>query len=87
MDEQQKHSETTRPVPPASQPSSRGGPTGTSTPPPGMVKRHRGRHIALIVAALVILGVVLWRWHPWGGPGGGASGAAGASDASGARAG
>ncbi|MFM0669096.1 MdtA/MuxA family multidrug efflux RND transporter periplasmic adaptor subunit [Paraburkholderia sediminicola] len=87
MDEQQKHSETTRPVPPASQPSSSGGPAGTPNPPPGMVKRHRGRNIALIIAALVILGVVLWRWHPWGGPGGGASGAAGASDASGARAG
>ncbi len=52
-----------------------------------MVKRHRGRNLALIIAALVILGVVLWRWHPWGGPGGDASGAAGASDASGARAG
>jgi multidrug efflux system membrane fusion protein len=87
MDEQQKHSETTRPVPPASQPSSSGGPAGTPNQPPGMVKRHRGRNIALIIAALVILGVVLWRWHPWGGPGGGASGAAGASDASGARAG
>ncbi|WP_168793377.1 MdtA/MuxA family multidrug efflux RND transporter periplasmic adaptor subunit [Paraburkholderia aromaticivorans] len=87
MDEQQKHSETTRPVPPASQPSSSGGPAGTSNQPPGMVKRHRGRNLALIIAALVILGVVLWRWHPWGGPGGDASGAAGASDASGARAG
>jgi multidrug efflux system membrane fusion protein len=53
-----------------------------------MVKRHRGRNIALIVAALVILGVVLWRWHPWGGPsGGGASGAASARSASGGRAG
>ncbi|TDY26132.1 multidrug efflux system membrane fusion protein [Paraburkholderia sp. BL6665CI2N2] len=48
-----------------------------------MVKRHRGRNIALIIAALVILGVVLWRWHPWGSPGGAAS----AGDASGARAG
>ncbi|WP_116142309.1 MdtA/MuxA family multidrug efflux RND transporter periplasmic adaptor subunit [Paraburkholderia sp. BL27I4N3] len=83
MDEQQQHSETTRPVPPASQPSSRSGPTGTPNPPPGMVKRHRGRNIALIIAALVILGVVLWRWHPWGSPGGAAS----AGDASGARAG
>lgn len=52
-----------------------------------MVKRHRGRNIALIVAALVILGVVLWRWHPWGSPSGGASGAAGARSASGGRAG
>ncbi|REG57548.1 multidrug efflux system membrane fusion protein [Paraburkholderia sp. BL6669N2] len=48
-----------------------------------MVKRHRGRNIALLIAALVILGVVLWRWHPWGSPGGAAS----AGDASGARAG
>ncbi|RKR46115.1 multidrug efflux system membrane fusion protein [Paraburkholderia sp. BL17N1] len=48
-----------------------------------MVKRHRGRNIALIIAALVILGVVLWRWHPWGSPGGAAS----TGDASGARAG
>ncbi|SEC63780.1 membrane fusion protein, multidrug efflux system [Burkholderia sp. WP9] len=85
MDEQQKHSETTRPIPPASQPSSRGGPAGTPTSAPGMVKRHRGRNLALIVAALVILGFVLWRWHPWGGPGGGASGASGASAASGGR--
>ena len=42
-------------------------------------------NIALIVAALVILGVVLWRWHPWGAPGG--TNAAGASGASGARGG
>ncbi len=83
MDEQQKHSETTRPATPASQPSTSGGPAHSSGYAPGAVKRHRGRNIALIVAALVILGVVLWRWHPWGGPGGGASGAAGASGASG----
>ncbi|MBC8723102.1 MdtA/MuxA family multidrug efflux RND transporter periplasmic adaptor subunit [Paraburkholderia sp. 31.1] len=48
------------------------------------MKRHRGRTVALIVAALVVFGVVLWRWHPWGGPGSGAS-ASGA--ASGARSG
>jgi multidrug efflux system membrane fusion protein len=81
MDEQQKHSETTRPIPPASQPSSRGGPAGTPNNAPGMVKRHRGRNLALIIAALVILGFVLWRWHPWGG----ASGASGAGAASGGR--
>lgn len=52
-----------------------------------MVKRHRGRNIALIIAALVILGFVVWRWHPWGGPGGGASGAADAGGASSGRAG
>ncbi|WP_233800769.1 MdtA/MuxA family multidrug efflux RND transporter periplasmic adaptor subunit [Paraburkholderia sp. HP33-1] len=78
MDEQQKHPETQRPV--ASQPSA----SGTQSSAPGTVKRHRGRTIALIVAVLVVLGVVLWRWHPWGGPGAGAS-APGA--ASGARAG
>jgi membrane fusion protein, multidrug efflux system len=82
MDEQQKHSETSRSAAPASQ--SR--PAGTSSGTPGAVKRHRGRNIALIVAALVILGVVVWRWHPWGSPGG-ASGAAGARSASGGRAG
>ncbi|QQC64992.1 MdtA/MuxA family multidrug efflux RND transporter periplasmic adaptor subunit [Paraburkholderia ginsengisoli] len=81
MDEQQKHPESQRPAASASPPSSGGAPTGV----PGQVKRHRGRNIALIVAALVILGVVLWRWHPWGGPGGGASGASAASGASGAR--
>lgn len=41
--------------------------------PPGVVKSHRGRNIALIVAALAILGFVLWRWHPWGSPGGAAA--------------
>lgn len=81
MDEQQKHPETTRPIPPASQPSSRGGPAGTPNNAPGMVKRHRGRNLALIIAALVILGFVLWRWHPWGA----ASGASGAGAASGGR--
>ena len=87
MDEQQKHSETQRPAAPASQPSASGTPTGAPAAAPGAVKRHRGRNIALLVAALVILGVVLWRWHPWGGPGGSASGAAGARSASGGRAG
>ncbi|WP_121318800.1 MdtA/MuxA family multidrug efflux RND transporter periplasmic adaptor subunit [Paraburkholderia sp. RAU2J] len=81
MDEQQKHPESQRPAAPASQPSSGGAPSGA----PGVVKSHRGRNIALTIAALVILGVVLWRWHPWGGPGG-ASGAGAASGASGARA-
>ena len=88
MDEQQKHSETTRPAAPASQPGSQPSATGKPVGGPGntpvAAKSHRGRNIALIVAALVILGVVLWRWHPWGGPGG-ASGAAGASGASGGR--
>jgi multidrug efflux system membrane fusion protein len=86
MDEQQKHSETSRPVPPVSQPGgSQPGSPGTA---PGALKSHRGRNIALIVVALIILGVVLWRWHPWGGgPGGGASGAAGAGGASGGHAG
>ncbi|EIF31667.1 RND family efflux transporter, MFP subunit [Burkholderia sp. Ch1-1] len=87
MDEQQKHSETSRPTPAAPQPSSSGGPAGTPNHAPGMVKRHRGRNIALIIAALVILGFVVWRWHPWGGPGGGASGAADAGGASSGRAG
>ncbi len=35
-------------------------------------KRHRGRTVGLIVAALVVAGIVVWRWHPWGGPAGGA---------------
>ena len=90
MDEQQKHSETSRSAAPASQsrPADTSSDTssGTSSGTPGAVKRHRGRNIALIVAALVILGVVVWRWHPWGSPGG-ASGAAGARSASGGRAG
>ncbi|MGF6410481.1 MdtA/MuxA family multidrug efflux RND transporter periplasmic adaptor subunit [Paraburkholderia sp. MM5482-R1] len=78
MDEQQKHPETQRPA--ASQPSA----NGAQSSAPGAVKRHRGRTVALIVAALVVFGVVLWRWHPWGGAGSGAS-APGA--ASGARSG
>ena len=86
MDEQQKHSETSRSAAPASQSRPADTSSGTSSGTPGAVKRHRGRNIALIVAALVILGVVVWRWHPWGSPGG-ASGAAGARSASGGRAG
>ncbi|MFL9996564.1 MdtA/MuxA family multidrug efflux RND transporter periplasmic adaptor subunit [Paraburkholderia sediminicola] len=90
MDEQQEYSETTRPAAPASQrgpqPSSGGGAAGGPGNTPVPAKRHRGRNIALIVAALVILGVVLWRWHPWGGPSSGAN-AAGASGSSSGRAG
>ena len=56
MDEQQKHSESQRPAAPASQPSSSGDPDWRADHAAGMVKRHRGRNIALIVAALVILG-------------------------------
>ncbi|WP_454805339.1 MdtA/MuxA family multidrug efflux RND transporter periplasmic adaptor subunit [Paraburkholderia fungorum] len=89
MDEQQKFSETTRPAAPASQagsqPSSTGKPAGAPGPLPASARSHRGRNIALIVAALVILGVVLWRWHPWGAPGG--TTAAGASGARGGRGG
>ncbi|CAB3718599.1 MdtA/MuxA family multidrug efflux RND transporter periplasmic adaptor subunit [Paraburkholderia rhynchosiae] len=80
MDEQQQHSETSRPAAPAS-PTRRSGTPGL--PPensPGAVRSHRGRNIALIVVALVILGFVLWRWHPWGSPGG-AGAASGASAA------
>ena len=87
MDEQQKHPQSQRPAAPASPPSSRGTPTGAPDEPPGAVKRRRGRNIALIVAALVILAVVLWRWHPWGGPDAGASAASAASGASGSRSG
>jgi multidrug efflux system membrane fusion protein len=87
MDEQQKHPESQRPAAPASPPSSGGTPTGAPDEPPGAVKRRSGRNIALIVAALVILAVVLWRWHPWGGPGAGASAASAASGASGSRSG
>jgi membrane fusion protein, multidrug efflux system len=87
MDEQQKLSETTRPAAPAPQPgshpSSPGKPAGGPGPKPVPAKSHRGRNIALLVAALVILGVVLWRWHPWGAPGG----ANAAGGASGGRAG
>jgi multidrug efflux system membrane fusion protein len=81
MDEQQKHPETQRPA--ASQPSA----SGAQSSAPGTVKRHRGRTTALIVAALVVLGVVLWRWHPWGGPGSGASAPGAASGARGGRGG
>ncbi|MGF6771101.1 multidrug efflux system membrane fusion protein [Paraburkholderia sp. GAS199] len=87
MDEQQKHSETSRPTTPAPQPASTTRPAGSPPNPPGGPRRHRGRTIALIVVVLIVLGVVLWRWHPWGAPAGGASGAAGASGASAGRAG
>ncbi|SDQ47193.1 membrane fusion protein, multidrug efflux system [Paraburkholderia fungorum] len=87
MDEQQKHSETSRPADPASQSRPNGAPGGKPGDPRGPVKRHRGRNVALIVAALVILGVVVWRWHPWGAAGGEATGASDARGASGARTG
>jgi membrane fusion protein, multidrug efflux system len=74
MDEQQKHSETSRTSTPAS-PSSVG-----TTQSAGGSKKHRGRTVGLIVAALVVAGIVVWRWHPWSASGepnaqGGASGA------------
>ncbi|MBV8789513.1 MAG: MdtA/MuxA family multidrug efflux RND transporter periplasmic adaptor subunit, partial [Mycobacterium sp.] len=75
MDEQQNHPETQRPAAP--QPSE----SGAQSSAPGPVKRHRGRTVALIVAALVVVGVVLWLWHPWGGPGSGASAPGAASGA------
>ncbi|WP_094780994.1 MdtA/MuxA family multidrug efflux RND transporter periplasmic adaptor subunit [Paraburkholderia ribeironis] len=87
MDEQQQHPETQRPAAPPSAPSASGAPTGAPDYAAGAVKRHRGRNIALIIAALVILGVVAWRWHPWGGPSGDASGATSARSASSGRAG
>jgi membrane fusion protein, multidrug efflux system len=67
MDEQQKHPETSRTPAPAQQPSGATGQSGSGG------KRHRGRTIGLIVAALVVAGIVVWRWHPWGGPSGGSS--------------
>ncbi|XUW87172.1 MdtA/MuxA family multidrug efflux RND transporter periplasmic adaptor subunit [Burkholderia sp. M6-3] len=79
MDEQQQHSETSRPTAPVSPTPASGGPDrplhsrDKRDTPPGVVKSHRGRNIALIVAALAILGFVLWRWHPWGSPGGAAA--------------
>jgi membrane fusion protein, multidrug efflux system len=99
MDEQQKYSEASRPTAPASQPGSKPGaqpgpqpssstkPAGGPATTPVAAQSHRGRNIALIVAALVILGVVLWRWHPWGGSERGANAAAGASGASGGHTG
>jgi multidrug efflux system membrane fusion protein len=66
MDELQQHSETSRTPTPAQQPSA-----GTSQMRSGG-KRHRGRTISLIVAALVVAGIAVWRWHPWGAPAGGA---------------
>src|SRR3984957_9549154 len=68
MDEQQQHSETSRTQAPAHRPSA----AGTSQMRSGG-KRHRGRTIGLLVAALVVAGIVVWRWHPWGGPSGGSS--------------
>ncbi len=85
MDEQQKHSETPRNTDPARPPSGPaagpGGPGGPGDPSaPRSPKRHRGRLIALIVAVVLVAGIVLTRWHPWGGTTGalapgGASGA------------
>ena len=73
MDEQQKQSETSRASTPAS-PSAAG-----TTQTAGGDKKHRGRTVGLIVAALVVAGIVVWRWHPWGDPAGGANPPGGAS--------
>ncbi|MEX3764149.1 MdtA/MuxA family multidrug efflux RND transporter periplasmic adaptor subunit [Paraburkholderia phenoliruptrix] len=92
MDEQQQHSETSRHADPASPRSLDDAPDRPSRPsgphqlqphdaPPGALRSHRGRNVALVVLALLILGFVLWRWHPWGSPGGSAPGAPGASGA------
>jgi len=91
MDEQQQHSETSRPAAPTSARTPEAAPArpshtpdtadtpGTRDTRPGAVRSHRGRNIALIVLALLILAFVLWRWHPWGSPGGAAApGASGA---------
>jgi multidrug efflux system membrane fusion protein len=83
MDEQQTHPETSRSPAPARQSPEPAGPAGT---PPGQGggTPHRARTIGLVVAALVIAGIVLVRWHPWAS----ASNAAQAPGAaSGARAG
>ncbi|WP_090687825.1 MdtA/MuxA family multidrug efflux RND transporter periplasmic adaptor subunit [Paraburkholderia phenazinium] len=71
MDEQQQQSETTRPPAPAPVPA-RQPSSGTPQMRSGG-KKHRGRTIGLIVAALVVAGIVVWRWHPWGSPADGAS--------------
>jgi multidrug efflux system membrane fusion protein len=83
MDEQQKHSETPRNIDPARPSPDPKGSGGTPRVPPG-AKPHRARTIGLIVAALVIAGIVLVRWHPWGS---GSSAAQAPGGASGARAG
>ncbi|HZZ10529.1 MAG TPA: MdtA/MuxA family multidrug efflux RND transporter periplasmic adaptor subunit [Paraburkholderia sp.] len=80
------HGPTDQASGPASQASTSGRSTGAPNPTV-VVRRHRGRTIALIVVVLIILGVVLWRGHPWGAPAGGASAAAGASGASSGRSG
>ncbi|MGF6778158.1 MdtA/MuxA family multidrug efflux RND transporter periplasmic adaptor subunit [Paraburkholderia sp. GAS334] len=93
MDEQQKLSETPRRLDPAQRPpgatDTAGGPGGTGSDIPPGPKRHRGRMIALIVAVVVIAGIVLVRWHPWGAPSGAAApgGASGASAGRGGRGG
>ncbi|TDN70649.1 MdtA/MuxA family multidrug efflux RND transporter periplasmic adaptor subunit [Paraburkholderia sp. BL10I2N1] len=83
MDEQQKHPETPRSIDPARQSPEPAGPAGTPRVPPG-AKPHRARTIGLIVSALVIAGIVLVRWHPWGSD---PSAAQAPGGASGARAG
>lgn len=84
MDEQQKHPETSRTQAPAGQPST-GAPLPGGGGNDGGNKGHRGRTIGLIVVALVVAGIVLVRWHPWGGKAG--AGAPAPGGASGAHAG
>jgi membrane fusion protein, multidrug efflux system len=75
MDEQQKHSETSSTSTPASA-STAGIPQSA-----GGSKKHWGRTVGLIVAALVVAGIIVWRWHPWGAPTGGGGPQAGTSGA------
>ncbi|MGH8782323.1 MdtA/MuxA family multidrug efflux RND transporter periplasmic adaptor subunit [Paraburkholderia sp.] len=92
MDEQQKHPESTPPQSDPGRPAS--GPSGTppasgkpgtpGTPNGKQPGSKRGRTIALIVAVVVIAGIVLFRWHPWGGSSGAAA-PGGASNARGGR--
>jgi membrane fusion protein, multidrug efflux system len=75
MDEPQQQSESSRTPAPAD-PTSTAPAAATGQMPSG-TKKHRARTIGLIVAALVVAGIVAWRWDSWGGHTGGPAGGAG----------
>ncbi|MDE1184586.1 MdtA/MuxA family multidrug efflux RND transporter periplasmic adaptor subunit [Paraburkholderia sp.] len=87
MDEKQKHSDKTPSPAPAPGRETAREPASALTGGPGHPvaerKKRRTRTVVAVVVVLIVAGIVLWRWHPWGGASTGANAANGASGAAG----